>query len=145
MNCLAWLCRLYDTQPVTLVTDFIVCFLEPMGQIRRVLEPAHEIMALFVLRKLILQTHISSHSVGLDVWFLVIYFQSFERKCLVSQCKKYMDGSLGPYTKKKLVSIPAKNLLQEFVYYVHDAFTWWPNFSFLKSSQVWIRLIVVAI
>ena len=31
----------------------------------------HEIMAFFVLRKLILQTHMCSHSVGLDVWFLV--------------------------------------------------------------------------
>ena len=30
-------------------------------------EPAHEIMALFDLRKLILQTHMYSHTVGLDV------------------------------------------------------------------------------
>ena len=30
-------------------------------------EPTHEIMALFVLRKLILQTRMHSHSVGLDV------------------------------------------------------------------------------
>ena len=38
-----------------------------------------EIMALFILRKIILQTHLCSHPVGLDVWFLVgnfIYFQS---------------------------------------------------------------------
>ena len=34
-------------------------------------EPAHEIMALFVLHKLILQTRMRSHPVGLDVWFLV--------------------------------------------------------------------------
>ena len=33
-------------------------------------EPAHEIMALFVLCKLILQTHKRSHPVGLDVWFI---------------------------------------------------------------------------
>ena len=32
-------------------------------------EPAHEIMALFVLRKHILQTRMCSHQVGLDVWF----------------------------------------------------------------------------
>ena len=32
--------------------------------------PSHEIMALFVLRKLILQTRMRSHPVGLDVWFL---------------------------------------------------------------------------
>ena len=30
-------------------------------------EPAHEIMALFILRKLILQTRMRSHLVGLDV------------------------------------------------------------------------------
>ena len=30
-------------------------------------EPAHEIMALFVLRKLILQTRMRSHPVGLDI------------------------------------------------------------------------------
>ena len=30
-------------------------------------EPTHEILALFVLRKFILQTHMRSHPVGLDV------------------------------------------------------------------------------
>ena len=42
-----------------------------------VIEPAHEIMELFVLRKLILQTRMRSHLVGLDVSFLVgpfVYF-----------------------------------------------------------------------
>ena len=42
-------------------------------------EPSLEIMALFVLRKLILQTHMRSHPVGLDVWFLVgplVYFNT---------------------------------------------------------------------
>ena len=33
----------------------------------RIYEPSHENMALFVLRKLILQTRMRSHSVGLDV------------------------------------------------------------------------------
>ena len=32
-----------------------------------IIEPAHEIMSLFVLRKLILQTRMRSHPVGLDV------------------------------------------------------------------------------
>ena len=31
-------------------------------------EPSHEIMVLFVLRKLIVQTRMRSHPVGLDVW-----------------------------------------------------------------------------
>ena len=40
-------------------------------------EPTHEIMALSVLRKLILQTRTRSHPVGLDVWFLVGLFVYF--------------------------------------------------------------------
>ena len=36
---------------------------------KSVYEPAHEIMALFVSNKLILQTRMRSHPVGLDVWF----------------------------------------------------------------------------
>ena len=42
-------------------------------------ENAHEIMALFVPRKLILQTHMHNHPVGLDIWFLVrpfVYFHT---------------------------------------------------------------------
>ena len=35
----------------------------------RPIEPAHEIMALFILCKLILQTRMCSHPMGLDVWF----------------------------------------------------------------------------
>ena len=42
-----------------------------------IIEPAHEIMALFVLRKLILQTRMRSHLVGLDVWCLVGPFDFF--------------------------------------------------------------------
>ena len=32
-------------------------------------DPSHEIMVLFVFRKLILQTRMRSHQMGLDVWF----------------------------------------------------------------------------
>ena len=45
-------------------------------------EPAHEIMALFVLRKLILQSRMRSHPVGLDVWFLVGPFVYFHTSCM---------------------------------------------------------------
>ena len=44
--------------------------------------PAHEIMALFVLRKCILQTRMRYHPVGLDVWFLVGPFVYFHTLCL---------------------------------------------------------------
>ena len=37
----------------------------------RTSEPSHEIMALVILRKLILQMHMRSHPMGLDVWSLV--------------------------------------------------------------------------
>ena len=39
-----------------------------------VFEPAREIMALFVLRKHIIQTRMHSHPMGLDFWFLVGHF-----------------------------------------------------------------------
>ena len=39
-------------------------------------------MALFVLRKLILQTRMCSHPVGLDVWFLVGPFVYFHTSCV---------------------------------------------------------------
>ena len=45
----------------------------------KLIEPAQEIMALFVPWKLILQTRMPNHPVGLDVWFLVgpfVYFHT---------------------------------------------------------------------
>ena len=45
-------------------------------------EPSHEIMALFVLRKLIFQTCMRSHPVALDVGFLVGPFVYFRTSCV---------------------------------------------------------------
>ena len=45
-------------------------------------EPSDEIMALFILRKLIFQTRMRSHPVGLDDWFLVGLFVYFHTSCL---------------------------------------------------------------
>ena len=45
-------------------------------------EQCHEIMALFVLCKVFLQTRMRSHQVRLDVWFLVRPFVSFHRSCV---------------------------------------------------------------
>ena len=45
-------------------------------------EPSHEIMVLFVLRKLILQMCMGSHPVGQDVWFLVGSFVYFHTLCV---------------------------------------------------------------
>ena len=69
--------------------SFITLFVLPI-------EPAHEIMVLCVLRKLILQTRMRSHPVGLDVWRLVglfIYFHTLRlwtaKALAISICDKY--------------------------------------------------------
>ena len=48
------------------------------------IEPAHEILALFVLRKFILQTCMRSHPVRLDVWFLVWLVVYFHTSCVLT-------------------------------------------------------------
>ena len=64
------------------------------------IEPAHEILALFVLRKFILQTCMRSHPVRLDVWFLVwlvVYFHtSCVRTAKASARLRESIGSLEP-------------------------------------------------
>ena len=47
-----------------------------------IIEPAHEIMALFILRKLILQTCMHCHPVGLDVCYSVGPFVYFHTSCM---------------------------------------------------------------
>ena len=47
-----------------------------------IFEPAHEIMVLFALRKLVFQTCMRSHPVVLDVWFLVEPFIHFRALCV---------------------------------------------------------------
>ena len=66
--------------------------LQDKGERWRLYEPSHEIMVLFILRKLLFQTCMCSHPVGLDLWFLVVPFVYFhilrERitKALVRLC-----------------------------------------------------------
>ena len=59
----------------------------------RSFEPSHEIMVLFVLRKLILQTCMRSHPVGLDVWFSVGSFDYFHTLC-VRTAKSYVISTI---------------------------------------------------
>ena len=46
------------------------------------IELRHEIMVLFVFRKLIFQMRTGSHPMGLDVWFLVVPFVYFHTSCV---------------------------------------------------------------
>ena len=53
-------------------------------------------MALFVLRKLILQSFMRSHSVGLDVWFLVGPFVYFHTLCVrTAKARARLRGCAG--------------------------------------------------
>ena len=45
-------------------------------------EPSHEVMVLFSLHKLILQTRMRSHPMGLDAWSLVGPFDYFHTLCV---------------------------------------------------------------
>ena len=73
-------------------------------------KPSHEIMALFVLHKLILQT--GSHPVGLDVWFLVGPFVYFHTSCVrtakaLARLRGYTDSpepSLFAYVISTIIS-----------------------------------------
>ena len=75
-------------------------------------EPAHEIMALFVLRKLILQTRTRSHPVGLDVWFWVVPFVYFYTSCVrtakalarLRECAGSPEPSLVAYVINPIMS-----------------------------------------
>ena len=51
-------------------------------QINTIIEPSHEILALFVVHKLILQTYMRCHPVRLDVLFLVEPFVYFHTSCV---------------------------------------------------------------
>ena len=87
------------------------------------IQPAREIMALFVLQKLIFQMHMRSHPVGLDVWFLVGSFVYFHTSCVRTAtaqegclCDKYhnlmcwlicLSGNVTWYTPIKYTSTPS--------------------------------------
>ena len=78
----------------------------------RIFEPTHEIMVLFVLRKLILQTRMLSHPVGLDAWFLFWPFVYFHTSCvrtakalvILRACAGSPEHSLVAYVISSIIS-----------------------------------------
>ena len=74
-------------------------------------EPAHEIMALFVLRKFILQTSMCCYPVGLDVWFLVESFIYFHTLCVwialgrLHRCAGSPEPTLVAYVISTIISL----------------------------------------
>ena len=82
-------------------------------------ESFHEIMALFVRCKLILQTRMCSHPVGLDVWFLVGPFVYFHTSCMrtakalarLRGCAGSPESSLVTYVISSIISWAGSNVL----------------------------------
>ena len=54
-------------------------------------EPSHEIMVFFIFRKIILQTRMHSHPIGLDVWFFVGPFVYFHTLWVWEQRRLWRD------------------------------------------------------
>ena len=76
-------------------------------------------MALFVLHKLILQTCMCSHPLGLDVWFLVGPFVYFHTSCVRTAkvlarlriCAGSAESSLVAYAISTIISWAGSNIL----------------------------------
>ena len=95
-----------------------VCVSFPFGVWGRIIprsmwyEPSHEIMVLFVLRKLILQMRMRSHPVRLDIWFLIGPFVYFHISCVrtakalarLRRCAGSPEHSLVAYVISTIIS-----------------------------------------
>ena len=74
-------------------------------------------MAFFILRKLILQTRMRSHPVGLDVWCLVGFFVYFHTSCVrtakslarLRECAGSPEPSLVAYVISTIISWAGSN------------------------------------
>ena len=64
-------------------------------QIRYVFEPCHEIMEVFVFRKLVFQMRMHSQTVGQDVWFLAGPFIDVHTLCVCKQQRLWWDCADG--------------------------------------------------
>ena len=88
-------------------------------------EPSHEIMALFILRKFILQMSMCRHPVGLDVWFLVGPFIYFHTLCVrtvkalarLGGCAGSPEPLLVAYAISTIISLAQMMLLQHSICY----------------------------
>ena len=97
-------------------------------------ESALEIMVLFVLHKLILQTRMRSHPVGLDVWFLVRPFVYFHTSCVrtakaLRGCAGSPEPSLVAYLTSTIISWAGSFVItahEQTQFLVHSYLVWFP-------------------
>ena len=94
-------------------------------------EPSHEIIALFVLLKLILQTGMPSHPVGLDVWFLVRPFVYFHTSCMQT-AKLWQDCAMCRLRPCKLAWAFADRLCDMY----HNLMSW---LIYSLQTELWAK------
>ena len=85
----------------------------------RAFEPCHEIMALFILHNIILQTRMLSHPVGLEVCFLVRPFVCFHISCVQKRrhrCAGLPKPSLVTYERSTITSWADSYVLRWMVF-----------------------------
>ena len=108
-------------------------------------EPTHGIMALFILRKLILQTCKRSHSEGLDVWFLVgpsVYFQTScvrTAKALarLRGCAGSPEPSLVAYVISTIISWAGSNIrISTAIWSFFHIFTFFLKWFFTNLEHI---------
>ena len=92
--------------------------------------PADEIMVLFILRKLILQTSMRSHPVGLVVWFLVGSFVYHHTSCVwtakvlarLCGCAGSSEPSLVAYVISTIISWAGSNDVETLSFSIQKLF-----------------------
>ena len=110
-------------------------------------EPAHEILALFVLRKLILQSRMRSHPVGLDVWFLsdplsTVYFHTSCMRTAMALarlrgCTGSPEPSLVAYVIRTKISCAGSNFISKhWVLRIKTLQVRWPN-ALVDFNNLW--------
>ena len=88
-------------------------------------EPAHDIMVRFVLRKLILQTHMRSHPVGLDV-FLVGPFDHFHTSYVrTAKALERLRGCTGSPELSLVAFVVSAVISMSWFKYTPYLFHWW--------------------
>ena len=124
----------------------IAGFTQIYNKFSSVIEPAHEIMAFFVLRKLILQSRMRSQPVGLDVWFLVGPFVYVHTLCVRTEkalarlrgCAGSPEPSLVAYVISTIISL-AGSISDRDYHFLH---IYWLTNETLRLQIVTINVIL---
>ena len=103
-----------------------------------IIEPAHEILVLFLLHKLLLQMHMRSHPEGLDVWILVWPFTYFHTSCVRTAKALVRLGSCTGSPEPSLVAYVISTIISWaglYIFWLHSCILKPPcsNFSIITT------------